>query len=149
VEAVAGPDAWKARLASPYAHSQAALDATRRLWHNLYPDEPFDLDMAAATNGGNGKIEFVLKFAFPCIQALFDVLGISFTQKNFVRRLVCHKMCTVLSTGNIAQDASAAEAPADAAGDSHIGYNIVLAAQRQGIFYYDVRHTILLSHGPP
>ena len=97
MEAAVGSDAWKARLASPYAHSRVALDATRGLWLSTYPDEPFDLDMAAAANSGDD------------------------------------------------QDAAAAEEPADAAHDSRIGYNIVLAAQRQGIFCYDVRPVD--SHG--
>ena len=91
MEAIVGADAWKARSASPYAHSRPALDATRRLWHAAYPDDPFDLDMAAAAHSGDDR------------------------------------------------DVSAAEAPAEPADDSRIGYNIVLAAQRQGIFCYDVR----------
>ena len=41
-----GPHAWLARLARPYAHSPAALEAGRRLWRAAYPEEPFELDMA-------------------------------------------------------------------------------------------------------
>ena len=93
VEAAVGADAWKARLASPYAHSRAALDATRLLWHSAYPGEPFDLDMTAAAHRGDHQME------------------------------------------------PATDAACAADDDSRMGYNIVLAAQRQGIFYYDVRST--------
>ncbi len=89
VEAVVGPDAWLARPARPYAHSSAPLEAGRRLWRSAYPEEPFELDMAA-----------------------------------------------------VAEDRSTtARAEASAAGDdvSRIGYDIIQAAHRQGIFYYDVR----------
>ena len=86
-----GPDVWKARLSSPYAHSRAALDTARRLWEAAYPDEPFHLDMVAAASGVSS------------------------------------------------QEATPAEEPAEAALESRIGYRITLAAQRQGVFYYDVR----------
>ena len=48
-----GPDVWKARLASPYAHSPAGRDAARRLWRATYPAEPFDLDMAAVADAAS------------------------------------------------------------------------------------------------
>ena len=81
-----GSDAWMARLARPYAHSPAALEASRCLWRGTYPQEPFNLDMAAmAAEHGIG---------------------------------------------------GASEAPA---AESRIDYDIIEAAHRQGIFYYDVR----------